>query len=287
MNPFKPCWVLALLLPVVAHAAGIAASLSPEETVRREEQRYKGEDMVSILAMTLTNSDGKVRRRELVWYHTRSAGISKDLQKFYYPQSIKDIATLKEEVKNEEDRQFLYLPAAKKMRRVSGKNQSWVGSDLIFEDLQEIKIDDWTYRSLGTTKIDGFDCSMVEMTPKPGADSAYSKRINYIRTDGSFYPGKVEFFDKSGKLLKALHNSDVRDHDGALYSTLLTVNNVQDKHKTELERLWIRVNTKFPDAIMTTRQMEKSVDAFELPAGITAVMREIAAKRDKAGEGAE
>lgn len=287
MNLCKPSWLLALVLPMLAQAAGVSPILSPEETVRREEQRYKGEDMVSILSMTLTNSDGKVRRRELVWYHTRSAGISKDLQKFYYPQSIKDIATLKEEVRNEEDRQFLYLPAAKKMRRVSGKNQSWVGSDLTFEDLQEIKLEDWTYRSLGTTKVDGYDCSVVEMTAKEGAGSAYSKRINYIRADGSFYPGKVEFFDKSGKLLKELHNSDVRDHDGALYSTLLVVNNVQDKHKTELERLWIRVNTKFPDAIMSTRQMEKPVEAFDVPAGIAAVMREIALKREKSGALAE
>lgn len=285
MLPIKSCIALAALLPLLAQAA--AAPLSPEEMVRREEQRYKGDDMVSILAMTLTNGEGKTRRRELVWYHTRANGMAKDLQKFYYPQSIKDIATLKEEVKNEEDRQYLYLPAAKKMRRVSGKNQSWVGSDLIFEDLQEIKIADWTYRLMGTTKIDGFDCNMVEMTPKAGTDSAYSKRINYIRTDGSFYPGKVDFFDKNGKLLKELYNRDVRSHDGALYSNLLVVNNVQDKHKTELERLWIRVNTKLPDTVMTPRQMEKPVEGYDLPAGIAVVMREIGARRDKTAGAAE
>ncbi|MDO8578118.1 MAG: outer membrane lipoprotein-sorting protein, partial [Dehalococcoidales bacterium] len=214
-----------------------------------------------------------------IWYHTQANGLSKDLQKFYYPQSIKDVATLKEEIKSAEDRQYLYLPAAKKMRRVSGKNQSWVGSDLIYEDMQEIKIEDWNYQFVGSSKVDGFDTAIVEMTPKPGSDSTYSKRINYIRTDGSFYPSKVEFFDKSGKLLKELYNRDVHNYDGALYSMFLVVRNVQDNHKTELERLWVRVNTKFTESIMTTRHMEKPVERYDQPDGIRSAVREISLKR--------
>jgi hypothetical protein len=245
-----------------------AAKLTAKEIVIESEARYSGEDMVSILAMTLTNKQGKQRRRQMLWYHSEEKGLSKDMQKFYYPRSIKNVATLYEEVVGKDARQFLYLPAARKLRRVSSKNKSWVGSDLIYEDLQNIDIDDWQYRDMGHEQIDGFDTHVIEMTATAKSDSSYSKRHYYVRSDGSFYPSKVRFFDKSGKLLKELERTDVRDHQGALYADTIKVHNMQDGHSTELKRRWIKVNVGLSQKWMSRRQMKKSIENFQQPKGI-------------------
>jgi hypothetical protein len=244
--------------------AETAAVLTPREIVQRSEDIYAGEDMVSFFQVRLINEKGQVRQRKLVRFRRDEGGITKDLLKFIYPNDIKNVGTLNEEAQGQDDIQYLYLPASKKLRRVSAKNQSWVGTDLSYEDTQTLKTEDYDYELLGSDEVDGDETYKIALTVRDSSKSMYSKRIYYIRK-ADFYLKKAEFYDKKGRLLKYTHQTDIQNIDGALYAASMKWYNVQDNHRTEFQRVWIRINNGIPDEVWTTRNLEKSVEFYKHP----------------------
>ncbi len=72
------------------------------------------------------------------------------LVRFSYPNDIKNTAFLVWEHPDADDERFLYLPALGRVRRIAGeeKQESFVGSDLSYEDIGGRDIADYTLRVL-------------------------------------------------------------------------------------------------------------------------------------------
>ena len=69
------------------------------------------------------------------------------LIRFTYPNDIRNTAFLVWEHPGADDERFLYLPALGRVRRIAGqeKDESFVGSDLSYEDIGGRDIADYTY----------------------------------------------------------------------------------------------------------------------------------------------
>lgn len=268
------CCPTLALAEATAAAGATAPAEEPRAVIERSEGRPIGNDSVSMLMVTLTDQAGVRRQRGLLWYHLASQQGDLDLQKFFYPRSIRNIATFNEEVRDAEDLQYLFLPAASRVRRVSSKHQTWVGSDLIYEDLQKLNLEDWTYRYVEQASEDGFAVHVIDCVAKPSSNSAYAKRRYYIRADGSYFPSRIDFFDSVGTLIKQVRRSDVRAYGDALYERLVQVKDFRNGHQTELERRWVQVNVGLPAALVSVRQMEKGIEHFAYPAEIQRVVDE-------------
>ncbi|MCM8775826.1 MAG: outer membrane lipoprotein-sorting protein [Candidatus Omnitrophica bacterium] len=269
--------VLAFLLPVT----GLAQEETPtaREIAKRTEERNLGDTMISAIEMLLINAQGQVRRREFVVYRKEFPDGERTLYKFLYPDDIKNTATLNIEVPQKDDIQYLYVPAAKKIRRISTKNQSWLGSEIYYEDLEEVDLDHWKFELLGSETIDGFDCWIFSQTPVDPDDSMYGKIIRSVRKS-DYVPMKRIHYDKNGDLFKYVWMKNWIETDGVFYSWHNISMNMKDYHRTVINRRWIILNHEIPDDFFTTRFAEKSIDFYDRPKNMKKMWSEAIAQLD-------
>jgi hypothetical protein len=113
------------------------------------ENRDTGRDSRAEVRMRLYDRQGRVRERTMTMLAMRGAGGREDksLVRFAYPNDIKNTAFLVWEHAGADDERFLYLPALGRVRRIAGeeKQQSFVGSDLTYEDMGGRDTSDYTF----------------------------------------------------------------------------------------------------------------------------------------------
>ena len=80
-----------------------------------------------------------------------------------------------------DDDQWIYLPALKKVKRISSDSKSdyFMGSDFTYDDLGDRKLEDDTHKLLREEALDGIDYYVVESVPVD-EDYMYSKTITWI-----------------------------------------------------------------------------------------------------------
>lgn len=275
----------AFSMPCPAVRAEQADSLTGRDIAYRSQYRpsYKTDECTA-LEMKLVNAQGDVRTREFLRYQGKSLKDGKTIKttmiKFWHPEDIKDTGTYNEEVPGGDDIQYLYLPAALKLRRITAKDQSWVGSDFVYEDLQEINFDAWRYELLRSDVFDGKDCWVYSMVPIKSETSIYGKQVRWA-TKKDYLPVKVEYYKKDGSLFKILEATDFRDANGIPYAWKISLRNVEDKHETRLTRRWIFLDTDIDKDVFTTRYMQKSIDFYNHPADLWTIWKKAISEKNK------
>lgn len=151
---------------------------------------------------------------------------------FSSPADVKGTAVLSHSGP-ESDEQWVFLPSARRTRRVSTSNRSgaFVGSEFTFEDLTGNDSRKYNWNHEGTEACGDARCVVVSATPKREG-SAYSKRV--LRIDAStFRIQSVEFFDRSGARMKTLVYDDFRQLERGFWRAhRWTMTNHQSGRKT-------------------------------------------------------
>ena len=159
----------------------------------------------------------------------------KSLVLFDTPRDIEGTALLSHAKILDPDDQWLYLPALKRVKRISSSNKSgpFVGSEFAFEDFTAIELNKFDYTFIGTEQCGELQCDVLERKPRY-ENSGYTKQISWIdQTD--FQIRKVEFYDRRGDLLKTLELSDYRQYENGVWrSHKLSMSNKQTRKQTDL-----------------------------------------------------
>jgi hypothetical protein len=119
----------------------------------------------------LVDRQGNRRTRETRVVRKTDAEAKRTVLFFRAPQNVRDTAflTLDFAERDREDDQWLYLPAARKVRRVSAtdRGESFLGSDLSYEDVKlETKVGLEDYRwTTPARRGGGAPCFVVEAVP--------------------------------------------------------------------------------------------------------------------------
>jgi hypothetical protein len=207
--------------------------------------------------LSIRNKRGQERVRTV-----NSKSIEKDgnrwtLVTFLEPADVAGTRLLSKEVKGGSDLQYLYLPALKEKRRIAGsdKNESFMGTDFTYNDLEQTNMEDATHTRLEDTQHSGIDCYLIETTPTDkGAD--YSKLKVWVDKQ-DYLPLKVHFFDKQGVHVKTLIAKMVEPLDGKLTITMLMMKNVKKGSKTTMEVEALDRSKVFPEAIFDENKLDK------------------------------
>jgi hypothetical protein len=194
-----------LLLPLAATAE------SPEEKgfaiAMEADKRDTGfGDLTANMLMVLKNKHGqesfrKIRIRVL---EVQGDG-DKSLSIFDNPRDVKGTAFLTFSHKVEDDDQWLYLPALKRVKRINARNKSgsFMGSEFAYEDISSQEVEKYTYKWIRNEVYDGQECFVIERYPVDKKNSGYTRQVS--RIDKSEYrEWKVEYFDRKNSLLKTL-----------------------------------------------------------------------------------
>jgi len=153
---------------------------------------------------------------------------------FATPRDIEGTALLSHAKILDPDDQWLYLPALKRVKRISSSNKSgpFVGSEFAFEDFTAIELNKFDYRYAGEIACGDLTCDVIERTPRY-ENSGYTKQVSWV-DQADFQIRKVEFYDRRGDLLKVLELKEYRNYEGIWRAHFLSMTNVQTNKQTDL-----------------------------------------------------
>lgn len=252
--PGKPLLLFSAILPLMlppaslaqeAEAVEVAAAPAEDEAAARgyeiaarSDRSDTGFGSTEVDAvMILRNAAGDETEREMRFRtlerENEDVG-DKSLVVFESPRDVSGTALLSHAKILEPDDQWLFLPALKRVKRISSANKSgpFVGSEFAFEDFTATELNKYTYRYVGEEELDGMTVDVVERFPRYDR-SGYTRQLSYIDQD-IYQLRKVEFFDRKGDLLKTLTVSDYRDYDGIWRPHRLSMVNHQTGKETDL-----------------------------------------------------
>lgn len=219
----------------------VSASLLFAETgwdiMLKVKNRPDGDTRTSSLELKLINKNGSERIRRLVSYAMDVGKDTKTIMFFKYPNDVKGTGflTVNYDDVNKENDKWLYLPALKKTRRISGKSSKtdyFMGSDFTYDDIGKRNIDEDTHTLLREESLDGHDYWVIESVPNKSGE-IFSKKYVWVRKD-CYVSERVEFYDKLGKLHRKMKASDIKQIDGFWTIGKMEIQNVQTGHATEI-----------------------------------------------------
>ncbi|MEE9447477.1 MAG: outer membrane lipoprotein-sorting protein [Arenicellales bacterium] len=168
------------------------------------------------MEMILENRAGKTSTRKIESRQLEVQGDGdKSMSLFKQPRDVAGTAMLTFTHGLDADDQWLYLPAIKRVKRISSKNRSgpFMGSEFAFEDLGSQEVEKYTYTFLREEACDtGMNCLVSERVPAY-ENSGYSRQITWI-DKAEYRPIKIEFYDRKNSLLKTLSFIDYQEYEG-------------------------------------------------------------------------
>jgi len=216
--------------------------------------------------MVLINDRGQKReRKNTTTIKLQPNGVdSMFLVRFSAPADIKGTGFLQIEHSEGDDDQWIYLPALKKSRRLvaNNKKDSFVGSDFSYGDISLPKVDLYKHALVRSETIDGVDCYVIESIPANDtvkANSGYSRKLSWIRTD-NFFEQKVEYHDLGGQLLKTQKVDGIVKVDvekGRWFARHREMINHQTGHRTVIDSGNADAKPAIADDLFTTRYIER------------------------------
>ena len=236
--------MLALALAVLAAAAPPA-----EEILRRADRAILGETAAYTLRMTVQRPGKGDRVVEMKgWKKGNALG----LVRYTAPAKERGTAYLRNGANT-----WLYLPSAEKVVRVGAK-QNFGGGDFSNADIFRLSlVDDYVPTLAGEETQDGQPCYKLDLKAKDRS-VAYDRVVYWVRSDGTFYPVRAEYYALSGKKLKWLTASDVaRLGKRSRPTALLMESALETGARTSLKFLDIEDEVALDDRMFTASALER------------------------------
>ena len=239
-------------------AFGETRTVTGRDVMVMEDERPDGSDRTSVLKMTLINKRGSKRVREVSSYSKDYGKDTKSVMVFDRPADVKGAAFLSWEYDEpeREDDKWLYMPAMKKVRRISGasKNEYFMGSDFTYDDMGDRNVDEDTHKLLGEEEVDGHPCWKVESIPVD-SDDMYTRKVIWVSKEAHLAL-RAEYYDKDG-LLKVYRVLDFGKEDGFWTSRHSEMENVVRKHKTVMEFSAMQYDTGLDDGLFRVSAIQR------------------------------
>ena len=228
-----------LLLPLVTALTPVPAS-TPEARahIQANIEAEAAKDEKTSVRITLSNAQGKVQERTLHWTTiTLPSGDKRSLVVFDLPKAIRGTGLLTHENTTSDDERWLYLPALKKTRRISGsdKSDTFMGTDFAYEDLvtEEPEKYDYTFPAIQDCGPTCVKVIAVPATEQEKRESGYARREITLDTRTHMVLA-VEYFNKAGIHAKSYKASEFQTvhPNGALRPFRMEMVDLLNQHTT-------------------------------------------------------
>jgi outer membrane lipoprotein-sorting protein len=243
-------YLLALFLIIPAFQGfSQSSSMTAAQIVDKMDQVINAPaDQDFTVKLVLIDKSGSTKERIM---NMKQKGSDKRYVKFLSPADQRGIAFLS--LPN--DIMYIYLPSYAKVRRIAShvKNTSFAGTDFTYEDMEAVKFSQKYNAQLLREENSNY---VVQLTPKPGIRSDYSKLIMWIRKD-IFFPVKVEMYDRGGNLYKLMTRSGIEKIDGYWVSKEAEMKNVKTGDSSKMIFQDIKFDSGLSDSIFTKQYLSR------------------------------
>ena len=208
---------IVLLFSILVLSVSVSAETAEEKglaiAIEADKRDQGWGDQATVMKMTLRNSQGDESQREIRGKALEVKGDGdKSISIFDTPRDVKGTAFLSFTHSLKADEQWLYLPALKRVKRISSSNKSgpFMGSEFAYEDISSTEVEKYKYKFIKDDKYNGRDVYVMERYPQY-KHTGYTKQISWIDKE-MYQPLKVEFYDRKKSLLKTLTQHEYKKH---------------------------------------------------------------------------
>ncbi|MCK5852224.1 outer membrane lipoprotein-sorting protein [bacterium] len=257
MKIYKSIIVTTLVL-----LASLSANtpLTGTQIIEKSYNRANADDQTAMLTMTLTNKNGQTRVRKIQQFSKDMGDKEKSIMFFVSPADVKNTSFMNWTYdSNKSDDQWIYLPALKKIKRISSDSKSdyFMGSDFTYDDLGGRKINADVHTLLREETVNDKECYLVESKSRD-EDYMYSKTITWI-DKVTFIGVKKEFYDEDEELLKILEIKKVEKLSNLYIITHSEMKNMQKDHSTTITLNNVNINSGISEGKFTERMMTRGI----------------------------
>ncbi len=257
-------------------STGMAEEVVPEFTGKQIfEQcgyKYPGDDQQGKFTVILQDKDGKVMKSEYLRYWKDYKGKDDVADKMLlfttYPPEAKGSAFMRVAYSQHDKPvdQWIYLPALKKIRRVSIRDlgDSFLNSNLTYADVSRRALEDDEHKYLGTRQVDDAVFHIVESIPRE-ANPIYGKRIFWFLKTKNWdecVNTRIDYYDNSGELIKDQFIKWQRVGNAWVWDRVL-VRSRRTLSASIFQLSEIKINAGVDDDLFTARSLEHGPTGLE------------------------
>jgi len=238
------------------------------EVAQHINARDEGVSVSRNLTMEMVDRRGKKRIRETRGFRKYFGDEKRTVIFYLKPRSVKNTAFLTYDYPQEnlDDDQWLYLPAMRKVRRISASDRGdyFLGTDFTYEDIKKeskVTIEDYTWRTVGEEEIDGHHSYIVEAIPindKVVKELGYSKVRSWVDSE-IWMVRQSKRWDVRGNALKTIYTRDIRQVQNIWTAHTIEVINHKTGHRTRFIFSDVDYSAGVKDSIFTQRSLRRGL----------------------------
>ncbi len=257
-----------LLLTLVMPSAFAAVLPSGDEIAHNINARDEGLSVSRTVLMEMTDKRGKQRIRKTRGFRKYFGDEKRTAIYYLTPKNIKDTAFMTYDYADAsvDDDQWLYLPAMRKVRRISASDRGdyFLGTDFTYEEIKQetrVSIEDYSRKTIGKEIIDGHSTFIAESIPvdkKTAKELGHSKVTQWIDAE-IWMIRKAEFDSLRGKPLKTIYTREIKQVQEIWTAHLLEVKNHKTGHTTKFIFSEVDYQTPISDDLFTERALRRGL----------------------------
>jgi uncharacterized protein len=259
----------ALLYSGLGAAAADDAPLPEGRSIMEKvNARNEGVTMKQKTSMQLISKQNKIREREMAGVRKYFDDERRSVLFFTKPSNVEGTAFLTYDYveAGKEDDQWLYLPAMRKVRRISAAERGgyFMGTDFTYEDLKQgtkVPIDDFTWTTVGEETVGDAACYVVEGIPVSKAiakELGYGKTMAYVDKE-IWLARKGEFWDTNLNPLKTVTTGDIRQVQAIWTAHEIIAENHKNGHKTVMKISDVEYDGSVKDSIFKRDALQRGL----------------------------
>ncbi|PCJ37830.1 MAG: Patched family protein [Moraxellaceae bacterium] len=264
-------------------ASSDVRALTANQVINNVNNRYDGLQQSRKLKMTLSDKRGKQRVRETRGYRKYFGDEKRTVIFYLMPTNVKGTGFLTYDYKttdvdgvDKDDDQWLYLPALRKVRRISSSDRGdyFLGTDFTYDDIKlegKVDVKDYNFSLIDSDKEIDSEKNLVsnkrnvsrryriEATAK---NSSIVKEVGYSRAELTIDSEKwmiieAKYWGIKGRPLKTLQVSDIQLVDDIWTAHRLFIENHKSGHKTLFEFSEVDYKTAVKDSMFSKRTLKR------------------------------
>ncbi|PKL44916.1 MAG: hypothetical protein CVV42_19125 [Candidatus Riflebacteria bacterium HGW-Riflebacteria-2] len=248
-----------VVIMIIMTGAGAAWALTAQEVLQKVEDRYIGNTSKAQVQMDIVDKSGNVRERKMVISRRKADANNKDnFIHFVAPPDIRNTTYLVNE-KNRDRQKWIYLSAFKKTRKIVAEDYAlaFVSSDFTYENMDEIRADDYVASDLKEEKHNGADVYTFTAVKKD-QNTSYSKIVLKV-CKNSFTILHIDMYDKKDpeKLVKVMTAENIETIQDIVTPMKVTMKDLGKGTHTVLTTAKIVYDLPLPEEEFSQRNMEK------------------------------
>jgi len=273
LHAWRALHFAVLLGPALLPCPAVGSAPDPNTVLAMVRNRDDGKDIYSEVKMVITESSGSTRNRDLLFLQRDFGKDERVTIYFNGPADVKGVALQSvnyDEAQDQEDEQWMYLPAMRQTRRIAGndKRGSFMGSQYAYVDLDKLRVRDFSQTYVGEETVLGRPCFILERVPagdKIITKTGYYKTRLWVDKE-RFLVLRQTYFDAKGVLFKELIVHRVENVQGIWSVMDSEMRDLVNRRSSSLIFGKVRYNVGLDPSLFQTSILKMGIHHGNLPA---------------------